>query len=74
MLVDDGSSDNFQILSKSINDNIKIIKHERNLGKCMAILSGVKASTNNLISVIDGDGQTPSRIKKNDTIWIDILW
>ncbi len=73
VLVDDGSSDNFQSLCKSLNDNIKIIKHKRNLGKCMAMLSGVKASTNNLIGVMDGDGQNPpSELKKMIRFWIDI--
>ena len=39
----------------------------------MAMLSGVKASTNNLIGVMDGDGQNPpSELKKMIRFWIDI--
>ena len=43
IIVDDGSTDNF--VKKKIEfkkNNLKIIHHKKNLGKCKAMLTGVK--------------------------------
>tara|TARA_Y100000991_G_scaffold79032_1_gene59447 strand:- start:402 stop:1103 length:702 start_codon:yes stop_codon:yes gene_type:complete len=59
IIVNDGSTDKFISEKKKIVRSIKIISHNNNLGKCMAMLTGVKAARNKIICVIDGDGQNP---------------
>ena len=38
---------------------VKILRHKKNLGKCRAMLTGISNTTNNLICIMDGDGQNP---------------
>ena len=42
IIVDDGSTDNFVSEKKNLANNIQVISHENNLGKCMAMLTGIK--------------------------------
>ncbi len=70
IIVNDGSTDNFILEKKKLANNVKIISHEKNLGKCMAMLTGVKEAKNKIICVIDGDGQNPPyEIKKMIAYW-----
>ncbi len=72
IIIDDGSTDSFNIQFKKIvkNRNIKVFRHTKNLGKCMAMLTGVKKAKKNLIAVMDGDGQNPpSEVKKLIIEW-----
>ena len=50
------ASDNF-INEKKIARSVNIVSHKNNLGKCMAMLTGVKAAKNNIVCVIDGMGK-----------------
>ena len=60
IIVDDGSTDSFiNRTNEIIQKNITIFTHSKNLGKCKAMLTGVSNSSNELICVIDGDGQNP---------------
>lgn len=76
IIVDDGSNDQFKkkFDEKNIKrQNIRLIKHSINKGKCMAMLSGIKAAKNSIITIIDGDGQNPPlEIKKLIIKWITI--
>ena len=58
IIVDDGSTDQFH---KTIikNKKIRLIRHKKNLGKCRAMQTGIKKANNNLVCIIDGDGQNP---------------
>ena len=60
IIVDDGSTDQFHetIIKKKIK-KIKIILNKKNLGKCRAMETGIKEANNNLVCIIDGDGQNP---------------
>ena len=70
IIVNDGSTDNFILEKKKLANNVKIVSHEKNLGKCMAMLTGVKEAKNKIICVIDGDGQNPPyEIKKMIAYW-----
>ena len=60
LIINDGSTDNFeQTFDKSFFKNVKKISHKKNLGKCKAMVTGVKNAKNQLICVMDGDGQNP---------------
>ena len=70
IVVDDGSNDNFILEKKKLTSNIRVISHKNNLGKCMAMLTGVKAAKHQIICVIDGDGQNPPyEIKRMINYW-----
>lgn len=62
IVVDDGSVDNTSgIVSKH---NVKMVRHERNLGKGIALKSGAEVATGKVLAFIDGDGQhNPSEVK-----------
>ena len=60
LIINDGSTDSFTKKEKKFKGKkYKTLTHNKNLGKCKAILTGVLKSRNNLICVIDGDGQNP---------------
>ena len=72
LIVNDGSTDSFLQESKIalFKNNIDVISHEYNKGKCAAMLTGVKNSKNSLICIMDGDGQNPPlEAKKMLNIW-----
>ncbi len=74
IIVDDGSTDNFfkNFSNLTFSKNITVHRHEKNLGKCYAMLTGIKKAKNQLIVCIDGDGQNPpSEIKKLINSWND---
>ncbi|MFX1573986.1 MAG: glycosyltransferase family 2 protein [Promethearchaeota archaeon] len=66
IVVDDGSTDNSAKIIKKINSReIKLIRHNRNLGYGAAILSGFKHARGNIIVTMDSDGQhNPEEIPK----------
>ena len=69
IIVNDGSNDNSEViinnLLKSSSQNIIYIKHDRNYGQSLALLTGIKKSKYETIVTIDGDGQNdPSDITK----------
>ncbi len=71
ILVDDGSSDKFQIpISKlQINSNLKIFKHRKRLGKGQALKTGIENASGETIIFMDADWQDdpediPQFIKK----------
>ena len=60
ILVDDGSKDqtyNRAVQAKSVFEDLKIIRHRKNLGKTEAIVSGAKISSKSIIIVFDADLQ-----------------
>ena len=79
IIVNDGSTDNFSQTFKNYKNKnkIKVVMHDINKGKCMAMLTGIRKAKNKLIGIIDGDGQNPPqellkmfkfwKIKVNDT-------
>ena len=74
IIVDDGSTDNFVEKKKEYKENsLKIIHHKKNLGKCRAMLTGVKNAQKKNICIIDGDGQNPPyEAKKLMNFWMNI--
>ena len=72
IIVNDGSTDEFNNVfkKKHSHKNIKVVNHKKNLGKCMAMLTGVKHSENHIIAIMDGDGQNPpSEVRKLLKYW-----
>ena len=71
IIVDDGSNDGFyQKRAKFKSLKVRIIRHKKNLGKCRAMLTGITDAKNNLICIMDGDGQNPPYEAKNlITFW-----
>jgi glycosyltransferase involved in cell wall biosynthesis len=60
ILVDDGSNDGTYetaLVEASKYNNIKVIKHLKNYGKTEAIISGLKASSGEIIVIYDADRQ-----------------
>jgi len=56
IIVDDGSTDGTREFLKDLRDErIKIIRHEKNMGKGAAFRSGLRASTGDVIIVQDAD-------------------
>ncbi len=58
--VDDGSTDGtFKVLKslKAQYPALRIVRHDRRCGQSAALWAGVKASGNNIIATLDGDGQ-----------------
>ena len=58
--VDDGSIDgSLEILSRIVNEGrIKLIKHDKNLGKGAAIKTGLKTATGDVVIIQDADLET----------------
>ena len=72
IIIDDGSTDDFSknFSNLTFSKNISVHRHKKNLGKCSAMLTGIKKAKNQLIACIDGDGQNPpSEIKKLIRSW-----
>ena len=62
-----------KILKKKKFKKVKVYKHKYNLGKCKAMNTGVQKAKNNLVCIIDGDGQNPPyEIKKLVNKWGEI--
>ena len=58
--IDDGSSDNtFNVLTSLTTQfpMLRVLQHDRRSGQSTALLTGIKAATNNIIATLDGDGQ-----------------
>ena len=65
IIIDDGSSDNtFQEVKKiSYNDkSVKGISFSRNFGHQIALLAGLKEAKNDLVVMMDADGQHPPEL------------
>ncbi|GBE05733.1 MAG TPA: glycosyltransferase family 2 protein [Nitrospirae bacterium] len=58
IVVDDGSEDKTAGVVKNYL-NIKLIRHDHNLGYGAALKTGIKAATNDTIAIIDADGTYP---------------
>ena len=74
IIIDDGSTDDFfkNFSNLTFSKNISVQRHKNNLGKCSAMLTGIKKAKNQIIACIDGDGQNPpSEIKKLISSWYD---
>ena len=56
IVVDDGSTDNTKEILKSLDKDIKIITHPKNMGYGEAILTGIKNAKYEYIATIDADG------------------
>lgn len=56
IVVDDGSSDYTKEILKSLDKDIKIITHPKNMGYGEAILTGIKNAKYEYIATIDADG------------------
>ena len=60
IIVDDGSTDNFKNKIKTFKKKpFTVFYHKKNMGKCKAMLTGVKKAKNPFICILDGDGQNP---------------
>ncbi len=62
IIVNDGSNDSFLNIFKTIEPKMKYLKcisHKYNQGKSAAMLTGVRKASNDLICILDGDGQNP---------------
>src|SRR3989338_8597656 len=65
VLVDDGSSDNFQFSIFNFKSNIKLVKHKKRLGKGQALKTGIENSHGDIIIFMDADLQDdPKDIQK----------
>lgn len=60
LVVDDGSTDDSAAIAES--KGAKVIRHEKNLGTGAARTTGVKASENEIIVMIDGDCTYPAEV------------
>ncbi len=72
IIVNDGSTDEFisQFYSREYSKSIKLINHNNKMGKCFAMLTGIKHAKNRLIGIMDGDGQNPpSEVRKIIEAW-----
>ncbi len=71
VIVNDGSNDDFnEKINSSKYKKISIKNHPKNYGKCMAMLTGISAAKNDLICIMDGDGQNPPyEVKKLIRFW-----
>ena len=66
IIVDDGSTDNFKNKIKTFKKKpFTVFYHKKNMGKCKAMLTGVKKAKNPFICILDGDGQNPPYEAKN---------
>lgn len=66
LVVDDGSTDGFTKQVKKFKKSfLTVIYHKSNSGKCKAMETGIKKAKNNLICIMDGDGQNPPYEVKN---------
>ncbi len=65
LIVDDGSVDDFRNKVEQCKTKTSIYKHKKNLGKCRAMQTGVMKAKNNLVCIMDGDGQNPPYEVKN---------
>ena len=66
IIVDDGSTDNF--VKKKIEfkkNNLKIIHHKKNLGKCKAMLTGVKNAKKIIFVLLTAMARTLRMRQKN---------
>ena len=57
VLVDDGSSDNFQFSIFNFKSNIKLVKHKKRLGKGQALKTGIENLNGEIIIFMDADLQ-----------------
>lgn len=55
IVIDDGSSDGTVEVLKKYEKTIKLLKHNKNLGKGAAIKSGIKNSTGDIVIIQDAD-------------------
>lgn len=55
IVVDDGSIDGTEKIINGFSEKIRILKHQKNLGKGRALATGIKAATGNAVIVQDGD-------------------
>ena len=71
VIVDDGSNDDFRKKENLLTQKkINVFYHSQNLGKSKAMETGIRKSKNDLICVMDGDGQNPPyEIKKFIDMW-----
>ena len=71
VIVDDGSNDDFRKKENLLTrKKINVFYHSQNLGKSKAMETGIRKSKNDLICVMDGDGQNPPyEIKKFIDMW-----
>jgi glycosyltransferase involved in cell wall biosynthesis len=65
IVVDDGSSDGSVKVIESYGDRVKLIRMEKNSGVLPAFLTGLKASSGDILSFLDGDDiWMPGKLEK----------
>lgn len=55
IVVDDGSKDNSVKVIQSFGDRVKLVRMEKNAGVLPSFLAGIKQSTGDILSFLDGD-------------------
>lgn len=58
--IDDGSTDNTYATLIQLTSQfpmLRVLQHDRRSGQSTALLTGIKAASNNVIATLDGDGQ-----------------
>lgn len=58
--IDDGSTDNTYAVLTQLTAQfpmLRVLQHDRRSGQSTALLTGIKAATNDIIATLDGDGQ-----------------
>jgi glycosyltransferase involved in cell wall biosynthesis len=65
IVVDDGSKDGSVKAIESFGDQVKLVKMEKNSGVLPAFLAGIKASSGDILSFLDGDDVwMPEKLEK----------
>lgn len=70
IVVDDGSADGSVKVIQSFGDKVKLIRMERNSGVLMSFLTGLNASSGEILSFLDGDDiWMPQKLQKVEQVF-----
>ena len=72
IVIDDGSTDASLKIIKKYNDNIKILKNDKNMGLPFSLNKGIKASNANYVVRVDSDDYVSEYFLEILTIYLDM--